>query len=60
MAFGKHRGNPDPADAKAYQEAVAALPVYTPETCKHRSIVELSGRRVCNDGCGADMGPVKP
>ena len=60
MAFGKHRGNPDPQDAKEVQELIKSLPVYEPETCKHRMIVELAGRRVCNDGCGADMGPVKP
>lgn len=58
--LGRHAGKPDPEDNKAYHEALRELPVYEPETCRHRTIVELAGRRVCNDGCGKDMGPVKP
>lgn len=25
--------------------------------CQHRTEVVLAGRRVCNDGCGTDLGP---
>lgn len=28
-----------------------------PEPCRHRRTVVLDGRRVCNEGCGADLGP---
>lgn len=30
---------------------------YDPDACKHESVVILAGRRVCNSGCGKDLGP---
>lgn len=30
---------------------------YDPDNCPHSSYVVLAGRKVCNSGCGADLGP---
>lgn len=30
---------------------------YDSTDCPHSTYVVLAGRKVCNDGCGADLGP---
>lgn len=63
MAIGRHRGgNQDHGNGEDIRRSLGELPTYEPfdaGNCRHRKIAELSGRRVCNDGCGKDLGPVK-
>lgn len=62
MALGRHRGeNHKQGDGNVIRKLIEGGPTYQPfdaANCKHRMFVELAGRKVCNDGCAKDLGPV--
>lgn len=58
---GNHRGKD--ADGMERKRKLDELPVYDGKrmsnanaVCKHESTLSLAGRRICNSGCGADLG----